>query len=187
MLRFISPEKYIDPVYRNSKKQILKKLKDQREEIIFGENYIDDLGLRNREFRTNIHEILDGIIDKMTEEECETNLDKIFKATQLKRFESISKRDLEMLEGEIPEIKKEWPTRDQLRIIRRSSEVLWSIFEKMKEKKELQVEQFRKKYLKQYEEKSDELAQKIENQKKAEKLAKIREKEKELERLKKGL
>ena len=57
----------------------------------------------------------------------------------------------------------------------------------MKDKKELQVELFKKEFIKPYKDKVIEIDQKIENQIKAEKLAKIREKEEELERLKKRL
>jgi len=181
MLRFGN-----ESVVRNSKKQMLKDLKSDNEELIFGKNYHDNLGLGEFGIGTGeAQEKLNGIIDEMTEEECETKLNKIFKA----QFESIiddyndDTINLEELNKTIKDIDIE----DFLWIIRTSSEFLWSIFEEIKEKKELKVEQFKKEIMRPYKEKYDEIGQKIEKQIETEKLAKIREKEAELERLKKGL
>ena len=69
--------------------------------------------------------------------------------------------------------------------INESSDFLWTIYEKIKEKRDLKLEQFKKKLIKPYKERSFELEKKIEESRKAEKLDKIREKEVELERLKK--
>ena len=180
-----------DGVVRNSKKQMLKDLKSDNEELIFGKNYYDNLGLGELGFATGeAQEKLDRIIDEMTEEECEIKLNKIFKA----HLESIIYEDdtktLRKLDETIEEGGINYGRgyiEDFLRIIRTSSEVLWSIFEEIKEKKDPNEEQFKKEFMRPYKEKYDEIGQKIEKQRKAEKLAKIREKETELERLKKGL
>lgn len=194
----------IGEVYRSSKKEMLKKLKDKSNyvdisnaEMIFGKDYSNKLGLDKFAFGSiEGDEKLDGIIDEMTEEECEIKLNKIFKAQENGIIESYNNYnydrydsdDMRELDNKISDIEDGDSNSSKFEeFIRSSSEILLPIFEKIEEKKDLEVEQFREELITPYIEKYNKILQKIEEQKNSEKLAKIREKEEELERLKKGL
>ena len=189
----------IGEVYRSSKKEMLKKLKDKSDnaEIIFGKDYSNKLGLDKFAFGSlEGYEKLDGIIDEMTEEECEIKLNKIFKAQENGIIESYNNYnydrydsdDMRELDNKISDIEGGDSNSSKFEeFIRSSSEILLPIFEKIEEKKDLEVEQFREELITPYIEKYNKILQKIEEQKNSEKLEKIREKEEELERLKKGL
>lgn len=179
-------------IQRNVKKAMLKALfptnaKEITEEIIFGKDYYEKLELRQLSFgeqRTK----LEGIIDEMTEEECEKRLNEIFKAEFKENMESAGD-DPEHVKKKLEKIieYESYLKFGLLEIITRSSEGLWTIFDKIREKKEFELEQFRKEIIRPYLEKYDETCLMIEKQKETEKLAIIKEKETELKRLKKDL
>ena len=138
---------------------------------------------------------VDGV-SRMTEEECEIKLNKIFKAQENGIIESYNNYDYDRydsddmreLDNKISDIEGGDSNSSKFEeFIRSSSEILLPIFEKIEEKKDLEVEQFREELITPYIEKYNKILQKIEEQKNSEKLEKIREKEEELERLKKGL
>ena len=180
----------------------------------FGEGNVEHLEVvRNpkKEMLKHFTSQAKEIIDEMTEEECDAKLNIIFKAELEKTTAKLDEphyttmvklvkettgtpfdddsTNLENLDDKIKALEKgvdEYISNFRF-FIDKSSEFLWPIFEEIKEKKELQIEQFKREFIIPYTKKRDEIAQKIEEQRKAENLAKIREKEEELEKLKKGL
>ncbi len=174
---------------RNVKKAMLDSIRythsTDTEEIIFGKNYYEKLELRKYEMHERT-EKLEGIIEEMTEEECEKRLNKVFQA-EVKKFIERAGEDPEHIKKNLERLIKHEPSLllNLLTVITRSSEGLWPIFDKIREKKELEIDQFREEFMKPYLERYEEINLMIEKQKETEKLAIIKEKEAELKRLKK--
>jgi len=204
---------------RSNKKGLLKifGFNYNYHEQIFGENYRDKLEkrysaykvMKDEKFEEEYYDKDDYVekkieekINEMTKEECEKKLNEIFK----KQFNDTIER---MDDMEINDKREEliatlnadygtehgapnWRyvgTNSYEEILIRGSEVLWLIFNKVKEKKELEKEQFINEILRPYIEKFEEIEQMIEDRarQRPEKLKKIKEKEAELERLKKEM
>lgn len=152
---------------RNVKKTMLKNLRSENgvKEIIFGEDYYEKLELRKIGM-WEIDEKLESIIDEMTDEECEKKLNEIF-AAKFKETMEFAGDDPEKVKKKLGRI-IEYRTlfRGVVDIITRGSESLWSIFDKIREEKELEQEKFIKELVRPYLEKYDEISYKIEEQKK---------------------
>lgn len=156
-------------------------------EIIFGENYYDKLIGNHDSYNTqrdSHRDILEGFIDEMTDEECEIKLKEVFKAD----FERTIKRSTDDPKSEkkylkrIIEQKIDYPLPET---ISQGSERLWTIFDKIKEEKELEKKQYNAELIKPYIEKLKEKIHNIEEEEQNKKrtLAKIKKKEAELEKL----
>lgn len=149
-------------------------------------NYREYIDKKRAEKMTNI--------TKMTEKECEEKLNEFLKEIINEDIkENIESRNLkekiEMLKERIiaiGEYRYYWIF-DRVDKAFEASEDLWSIYYKIREKKELEKEQFKERILKPYKEKYYEISQEIEEQEKAKKLEEIKEKEAELEKMKKEI
>ena len=140
-------------------------------------------------------------ISEMTEEECEKKLNEFLKEIfEEVIFEEViggdmdspnlMKEQIKILEEKIIAIKDGryyWIFDCDEEAFNIIPENLWSIYDKVKEKKDLEKESLKEKILRPYAEKYIEILQKIEEQEKDEKLRRIKEKKVELKRLEKEL
>ena len=171
--------KYIEHhhIPRNVKKSMLKSICspywERFKPIIFGKDYNDKLMNEHsyEKLKFERHDILHGMIDEMTNEECDTKIKEVLKAD---------------IEQEINWMKI---PHEFLEIFTRGSENLWPIFDKIREEKKLEKEKYINELVKPYIEKLAIIKKKEELAiiKKKEKLAIIKKKEAELEKLKKKL
>ena len=140
-------------------------------------------------------------INEMTEEECEKKLNEFLKEIfEEVIFEKVIGGDMDspnlmeeqrkILEEKIIAINQGryyWIFDFDYKAFDIIPENLWSIYDKVKEKKDLEKESLKEKILRPYAEKYIEIHQKIEEQEKDDKLRRIKEKKAELKRLEKEL